>query len=1358
MKSDLSRGFQPDRTRGKSYRRVLLQQGRLLLDSDVAALGDAMDGQIRDLARSTTSLAGSPDLGFLITPGRLLKVFTGPEDVPAATGVDAWLDHARRYLDRFPSLYIGATESPGSVTLDLRPLAGASVPAKIRIWVRADAAHSVTFRMPDPDWASPRSWTRAVVNQSAWQVVELDDLPETLGQLRIEYASASTVCRLWIGLIEALEGNGTGNLSFWAAAGHFHLDGLQLALAADTPYPQVGYGAGPAPALPSSPAGYLAYLEAWERSITAVEDPGVLENALGSAVDTCTRTVNVAQVKLLALSSAPLPEPSEIHQAFAAIDRGGGLLTVSPIPTTQSVDPCQIPEGTSYLGEDNRLYRFEVHQGGDLEDVVIKWSRNNGAELVAAASADGDTITFPPDARLQDADLVEVLIEGQVNGTVVSDDLLDRQAAAITDDRFVPPVRKVGQLFYLSGKTSEATAVQFKLQPRLQSDPLPALQSGTTYKVRRWDGIIDLAEIDEDTLSTDIEDGIRVTFGTVDTDNALDQPGSDYRAGDYWLYEARAVTPNDNGPWRATRHGPERLFAPLAIFTPDANTEKPLVLTSWLDERYARLGELEADDIAYDGAKVDSPAATVQEALDELFARREDGCCYVDLDPAADPINDDAALRIRELIDERLDGRGVICLRPGLYYLKSQISLVGIQLELRGCPDAVLVADITGQAPLVVGTDSSLVLSEVVLTTVNTGGCPALVDVNGQGAFQARQCGLFNLGPAWPQAVLRTDGTVPEDTFNDPAYIVTLPSTPPPASGPLIQLDDCVLLGGWGLAAGNLRGLRMRDTVAYCRSGVVHAAGEVHNLDVSGSVLATGFDESHFIQLRATLPAELEAAVTALLESPSLQLTGDGEPFYARELYDARVSECSFHGYLAFHAGLVFSTDLHGNHHDCGSAIRIDNAVQSSVQSEYMVVRWSAVYTPQAALSFTIADCIIRFSSSESYSTAFFIADSSSEGKFQDVRVSGNRIHSARTGIQVRWWEASSGSHEDRIVVENNYIELGAFSYVAGMRIHLRGGAITNHVEIRNNQIYTLDDSPKYFSGIAIVGAGCTVMDNHIRSTSVYDENSWIWAHAIYSAESPGIMIAGNLIDLIYFYGSSISLIKCNHATLSHNITRLQGYSITDENGYVYFSCPFSFDMHACDWAVVQGNVDSLDGYYSSFRGCNNIFISGNIFKGEMSCGGTWVYDENTGEDTEVPTENGIISDNVVHISSTGYGWLGIYSVIGSWQLSNNRSSGTINIFSYLLSDGAGGWIEAEYHAQVQGNQTNGGMWIGSGWPPSPSTTLQVIGNRITHWLDIYSNYLKLLILGNMAGAYYKPGTPSIGATPPPVMTSNVDL
>ena len=71
MKADFSRGYNPDKKRNKEYRRVLLQQGRVLLDSDVAALVDANDRVLRNQSQDLGTEAGGHDRGYMLTAGKL---------------------------------------------------------------------------------------------------------------------------------------------------------------------------------------------------------------------------------------------------------------------------------------------------------------------------------------------------------------------------------------------------------------------------------------------------------------------------------------------------------------------------------------------------------------------------------------------------------------------------------------------------------------------------------------------------------------------------------------------------------------------------------------------------------------------------------------------------------------------------------------------------------------------------------------------------------------------------------------------------------------------------------------------------------------------------------------------------------------------------------------------------------------------------------------------------------------------------------------------------------------------------------------------------------------------------------------
>jgi hypothetical protein len=85
-------------------------------------------------------------------------------------------------------------------------------------------------------------------------------------------------------------------------AGRYLLDGLRLenaaALSLAGPQPFL-----PASVLPTTAGEWLAYLEAWERSLTAVEEPSIREVALGGP-DTTTRDQLVWQVRWLRLGNA----------------------------------------------------------------------------------------------------------------------------------------------------------------------------------------------------------------------------------------------------------------------------------------------------------------------------------------------------------------------------------------------------------------------------------------------------------------------------------------------------------------------------------------------------------------------------------------------------------------------------------------------------------------------------------------------------------------------------------------------------------------------------------------------------------------------------------------------------------------------------------------------------------------------------------------------------------------------------------------------------------------------------------------------------------------------------------------------
>ncbi|MBT3222635.1 MAG: hypothetical protein HN348_26465, partial [Proteobacteria bacterium] len=110
--------------------------------------------------------------------------------------------------------------------------------------------------------------------------------------------------------------------------------------------------------LPKKDGVYLAYLDAWERVLTASHDPQLREVALGGP-DTAVRTQRIAQVRLLHLSDDPGTQlagssglSESAYQALVArtshrgsiFARRNARLAVEPIG--------------------NNLYRIQVHHGG----------------------------------------------------------------------------------------------------------------------------------------------------------------------------------------------------------------------------------------------------------------------------------------------------------------------------------------------------------------------------------------------------------------------------------------------------------------------------------------------------------------------------------------------------------------------------------------------------------------------------------------------------------------------------------------------------------------------------------------------------------------------------------------------------------------------------------------------------------------------------------------------------------------------------------------------------------------------------------------------------------------------------------
>jgi hypothetical protein len=283
---------------------------------------------------------------------------------------------------------------------------------------------------------------------------------------------------------------------------------------------------------------YLAYLDVWQRHITAIEDPSIRETAL-NLPDTTTRTKTVWQVKLL-----------ELQPGIPINDQWNTFLKTrnAVLRARANLTPNQ---NSSLRRLENQLYRVEIHSSGKVGTATFKWSRDNGANVCAIETLD-DTLANTITIAQPNRDASQLFAPNQ--WVEISDEIHDLN-------------RLPGTLVRLTAATSGTKLVFQKAKDRDVVNPsrFPRAQKP---KVRRWDHTTSTAEIltVADKWIPLGNEGIEVQF----------EPNSVYETGDYWLIPARTIT-NDiewrrddfRNPLPQQIDGVDHAYARLAILNYD---------------------------------------------------------------------------------------------------------------------------------------------------------------------------------------------------------------------------------------------------------------------------------------------------------------------------------------------------------------------------------------------------------------------------------------------------------------------------------------------------------------------------------------------------------------------------------------------------------------------------------------------------------------------------------------------------------------------------------------------------------------------------------------------------------------------
>ena len=335
-------------------------------------------------------------------------------------------------------------------------------------------------------------------------------------------------------------------------AGTFYVDGIRIRS-----------GGANVEDLPTAPGLYLVYLDAWERLITAVEDPEIREVALGGP-DTATRSRVEWRVRLLPVTTLdPDPDCTTTFAEWDTLLAGStGTLEVQFETTAASINPCKVPEDAGYRGLDNRLYRVQIHDGNFDPSApggvgagapTFKWSHDNAAIL-------GAWVAPPAGVDVEVDRLGPGGADGFVRGGWVE---LGNDGHDLAE---APGV--LAEVDDILGTTLRL------LDPGGLPAALSAAYDATLHpKVRRWDsaGAVSLAA----GTWLDLEDGLQVRFNS----------SSSWRPGDYWTVAARtAVLPGTTdrqidwpvdgagNPLPLVAQGPSHHRARLALATFDGTT------------------------------------------------------------------------------------------------------------------------------------------------------------------------------------------------------------------------------------------------------------------------------------------------------------------------------------------------------------------------------------------------------------------------------------------------------------------------------------------------------------------------------------------------------------------------------------------------------------------------------------------------------------------------------------------------------------------------------------------------------------------------------------------------------------------
>jgi len=416
----------------------------------------------------------------------------------------------------------------------------------------------------------------------------------------------------------------------------------------------------PGAIVPTGNGAYLLYLDVWTREVTYLEDPHLIDIAVG--VDTTGRLQTVWQVKYMANTGGWTCATPDSQIPYPG--QSTGVLTTDVVPGS-GTGPCCLTSGSGYTGLENQFYRVEIHQGGqgndkpDPKTATFKWSRENGSVETSVTA-----ITSVQNSVNQTASQLAVTSVGrdQVLGFKNGDwiELLDDWSELWGNP---------GVLYQIDSVTVSPPSITLTAPPVNTSVSQPATGKPPTFpvdaefktyphrhtRIRRWEqsGIInDVHRNQWCDLSTTggaipvpgpgtilvLENGITVEFGAA---------GANFNVADFWNLAARTADGSVEKLHAAPPRGIHHHYTKLSTVTFSSPATNPDCRTPL---QVAEGGNC--------------------------------GCCSLSVGDGVNSFGEYTS--IQQAINLLPASGGEVCILPGRYY--EYVSIVGLKdVVIRGC-------------------------------------------------------------------------------------------------------------------------------------------------------------------------------------------------------------------------------------------------------------------------------------------------------------------------------------------------------------------------------------------------------------------------------------------------------------------------------------------------------------------------------------------------------------------------------------------------------------------------------------------------------------------------------------------------